>query len=706
MFAAIVVPLILNLLLDMDINEQVVIDSTDAPNYAAWQTNIPTSPGEDPPITINYKLYFFDTQNPSEVLLGAKPTVLQKGPYSFLEWYNKFDVKFSDHGDTVMYQNQKYYTFNQEGTAPGLSLGDRLVLPYPTVLGFEYLLNQLNETTQVPGKDLTVEQLADAYVLLKFEELIVKTEEQRVLCSVNPRCNNNDEDYTNIIDELRVLRSHTIDFLAKAPPTTTLLKSLMCNQDHNDGVSFNSSMGVSPFFDIDPVQAYFGWTADPILVEMNKLLAYIEVQPNISAATGSNTSLTSTWSIAVPGAAVNYTTEAFTSKMKSPVVQKTGLKNPKEIALYVSYNNMTTQYICIAPLGSGNKTGQVPPYNKGTDFAACPHFQLGWNKSMAESQGYTLAFATDFANRIDGCDGNQYGRPLRSDKIILYVSDIYRTVFIQHTSNEDWHGVSLRRYRLQQKDLYNATMNPNAAQYYQFGPNGMENLTAAVGFPSWVSKPQFLDGDAKLVEAIEGLSPNINDHDSYLDMEPMTGLFARAAKRLQLNYVLYDWYAPNISTDAAIDLSKICEDPVVTGADDPTYLKKCQLMVKMFECLSIPSTWTFENGEVYYPYAWAEESFELSADDAQGIRDSLYLFRNASEQTGIWCIALSSAFILAVIVVVCVDRSPLERALDIAQRPSADVKLHENLIVESENKSEDDFWDDENNETSSPFSFK
>ena len=53
MFAAIIVPIVLNVLLDLEINEQVVIDGTDAPNYAAWQSNIPQSPGDAPPLSIN-----------------------------------------------------------------------------------------------------------------------------------------------------------------------------------------------------------------------------------------------------------------------------------------------------------------------------------------------------------------------------------------------------------------------------------------------------------------------------------------------------------------------------------------------------------------------------------------------------------------------------------------------------------------------------
>jgi hypothetical protein len=98
LFVAIVGPLTLNAIVDNEINSQVVIDSVDAVNFEAWSTNVE---GAGDSLDINYLLYFFDTQNPEEVLMGAKPAVIQKGPYAFTEYYNKFDISWTDDGDTV-----------------------------------------------------------------------------------------------------------------------------------------------------------------------------------------------------------------------------------------------------------------------------------------------------------------------------------------------------------------------------------------------------------------------------------------------------------------------------------------------------------------------------------------------------------------------------------------------------------------------------
>lgn len=36
------------------------------------------------------------------------------GPYVYDEYYNKFDIQWLDDGDTIVYNNQKFYVFNQQ----------------------------------------------------------------------------------------------------------------------------------------------------------------------------------------------------------------------------------------------------------------------------------------------------------------------------------------------------------------------------------------------------------------------------------------------------------------------------------------------------------------------------------------------------------------------------------------------------------------
>jgi len=100
-------------------------------------------------VQIKYNLYYFQVQNMAETLQGARPKLMQVGPYSYDEYYVKFDISWSDGGDTVTYNTQKYYLFNQDETGPGLSQDDQLTLPYATVIGFDYLLSTVDATDQM-----------------------------------------------------------------------------------------------------------------------------------------------------------------------------------------------------------------------------------------------------------------------------------------------------------------------------------------------------------------------------------------------------------------------------------------------------------------------------------------------------------------------------------------------------------------------------
>ena len=49
-----------------------------------------------------------------------------------------------------------------------------------------------------------------------------------------------------------------------------------------------------------------------------------------------------------------------------------------------------------------------------------------------------------------------------------------------------------------------------------------------------MTPPHFHQSDPRLVEAVEGLSPNMDDHDTYLDIELITGAAFVAHKRIQV----------------------------------------------------------------------------------------------------------------------------------------------------------------------------
>jgi hypothetical protein len=141
---AVLTPIAVNRLVDSEIHREVVIDSQHAESYESWATNVEGS-GAD--THVYYDIYIFDYQNVDNLLSGSKPVVVEKGPYHFHEYFQKFDISWSDDGNEVTYNAQKYYIFEASGTGAGLTLDDYITVPYVTVIGFEWLLASVPEGT-------------------------------------------------------------------------------------------------------------------------------------------------------------------------------------------------------------------------------------------------------------------------------------------------------------------------------------------------------------------------------------------------------------------------------------------------------------------------------------------------------------------------------------------------------------------------------
>ncbi|KAJ8298092.1 hypothetical protein KUTeg_024623 [Tegillarca granosa] len=68
----------------------------------------------DPPVPISFQIYVYHILNPKEVVQdGAKPAVIQKGPYTYREHKEKVDLKYTDDGH-VTYREITWYYFDRE----------------------------------------------------------------------------------------------------------------------------------------------------------------------------------------------------------------------------------------------------------------------------------------------------------------------------------------------------------------------------------------------------------------------------------------------------------------------------------------------------------------------------------------------------------------------------------------------------------------
>ena len=79
------------------------------------------------PTPIITSIYFFNVTNPKEVLNGAKPKLVEVGPYVFQQMHEKVKMVWNDHNHTVTYQQIRTWKFDEEKTDKKLTMSDNIV---------------------------------------------------------------------------------------------------------------------------------------------------------------------------------------------------------------------------------------------------------------------------------------------------------------------------------------------------------------------------------------------------------------------------------------------------------------------------------------------------------------------------------------------------------------------------------------------------
>jgi len=141
------------------------------------------------------------------------------------------------------------------------------------------------------------------------------------------------------------------------------------------------------------------------------------------------------------------------------------------------------------------------------------------------------------ANKIRGTEGFFFRPYLRQgDSLTAFVDDIVRSIDIIYEGKVDQLGISAFRYGIDNITFKSAFTEPKNAEYFSWCPDGMIFLgpTQVVEVPVYGSKPHFLDGDPLLLESVVGLEPDREEHDTIIDIEPITGANVNFQRKLQV----------------------------------------------------------------------------------------------------------------------------------------------------------------------------
>ncbi len=204
---------------------------------------------------------------------------------------------------------------------------------------------------------------------------------------------------------------------------------------------------------------------------------------------------------------------------------------------------------------------------------------------------------------IKGTDATQFAPGTsKEDTLIAFVSDLLRPVELTFVEETSLYGIKLLRFKLADSVLASEADNPSNAIYYQT-ITGIANMTSAKGAPVFLSKPHFLGAEGSVLQAISGVNPNEAMHDTFIDVDPITGTVMSAAKRLQVNLQ-------------------------VSASRTDTFYPQ-----------------VYDDG--FYPLVWVEEGGQLTQDLANSYKDKIYGAQDLQQTSQIAGLVVGALLLLA-----------------------------------------------------------
>ncbi|XP_073827386.1 protein peste-like [Musca autumnalis] len=221
---------------------------------------------------------------------------------------------------------------------------------------------------------------------------------------------------------------------------------------------------------------------------------------------------------------------------------------------FKGFNDDIVNLLAVLPASLRSNLGLFMPWdrigyayarNGSTDFLGEHSMYTGVDDKSKMGQlvqwkgkNYTDAFRQG-CNGIHGSPGEFQRTSLKKyESIEYFFTDFCRPVTADYDSEVYFKGVKGYRYKISPSVFDNGTMYPESKCYCdgECMPYGVFNISSCYyGLPLLISKPHFLDADPFYAEQVEGMAPNRTAHETYIILEPRTGLMLNLIGRLQLN---------------------------------------------------------------------------------------------------------------------------------------------------------------------------
>lgn len=160
-------------------------------------------------------------------------------------------------------------------------------------------------------------------------------------------------------------------------------------------------------------------------------------------------------------------------------------------------------------------------------------------QSIVEFDGTTEMsyWKTDYCNRIEGNTAAPFPRPITTDgHLYMFSAGLCRSIQFQYIKQVSMGKLGLYRFGLSESLMAKSNANMCYCTDDFTCRSQMANLGPCKnGAPMVASYPHFYMANQEDLDLIDGLRPDEALHETYVDIEPTTGISLRGIKRVQLN---------------------------------------------------------------------------------------------------------------------------------------------------------------------------
>ncbi|KAG5681304.1 hypothetical protein PVAND_010753 [Polypedilum vanderplanki] len=202
----------------------------------------------------------------------------------------------------------------------------------------------------------------------------------------------------------------------------------------------------------------------------------------------------------------------------------------------------------------------------GFDMSAIPYDKVGWfylrnatnklsgyyNVHTSSSKAGTIANYNSLdhiqiyrgeCSKLQGSTGEFFPPGRSRDSIQLFAPDMCRSIVFDYEQDIDIHGVIGYRYAAGKRAVDNGKKYAENLCYSEGSefevPSGVMNISACrYSSPIFMSYPHFYEADSLFLSEIEGLNPQKDKHQSYITIEPTTGIPLEVVIRFQANFLI------------------------------------------------------------------------------------------------------------------------------------------------------------------------